>query len=105
MSSHELFEYPLRTDFSAHIISAVVANSNFPASYNETWYCFPGFPAKTKKIALSPGNPAIVTKLDEKDLHWYNWLGISHFSQINMKHPIERVKWHWCNKKLTFIKE
>ena len=26
MSSHELSEYPLRTDFSAHIISGVVAH-------------------------------------------------------------------------------
>ena len=26
--------------------------------------------------------------LDEKELGWYNWLGIAYFSQSNMKHPI-----------------
>ena len=46
--------------------------------------------------------------LDEK-LDWYNWLGIAHFSQSNIKHPIKTVKWYWwtniywtvkCLKKL-----
>ena len=36
--------------------------------------------------------------LDEKEFGWYNWLGISLFSQSNMKHPIKTLKWQWCNK-------
>ena len=41
--------------------------------------------------------------LDEKELGWYNWLDIAHFSQSNMKHPMKTVKWYWCNKKYAFI--
>ena len=41
--------------------------------------------------------------LDEMELGRYNWLGIAHFSQSNMKHPINTVKWGLGNKKLTFI--
>ena len=41
--------------------------------------------------------------LEEKELGWYNGLGISHFSQRNMKHPIKTVKLYWYNKKITFI--
>ena len=37
MSSHELFEYLLRTDFSAHIISAVVALFVTIFEFNVCW--------------------------------------------------------------------
>ena len=40
--------------------------------------------------------------LDEKKLGC-NLLGIAHFSQGNMKHPMKTVKWYWYNKKTTFI--
>ena len=29
--------------------------------------------------------------LDEKELGWYNWLGIAHFSRSTMKHPIKTI--------------
>ena len=44
-------------------------NSRFPASYNEKWYCFPIFPAKTIKIAFFPANPAIATTLSKDHLY------------------------------------
>ena len=37
MSSHELFEYPLRTDFSAHIILAVVVLFVTIFEFNVCW--------------------------------------------------------------------
>ena len=37
------------------------------------------------------------------ELGWYNWLGIAHFSQSNMKHPMKAVKWYLYKKKSTFI--
>ena len=44
-----------------------------------------------------------VKSLDEKELDWYNWLGIAHFNRSNMKHPIKTVKWYWCSKNLHLL--
>ena len=58
---------------------------------------------KVKKIWVCMITTSKAKSLEEKELGWYNWLGISHFSQRNMKHAFKTVKLYWCNKKLTFI--
>ena len=48
MSSHELFGYPLRTDFSAHIISASVALFVTIFEFNVWWVGVDGCWAKVE---------------------------------------------------------
>ena len=53
-------------------------NCNTVQNVEKEWVCI---------IITSKAKP-----LDEKELGWYNWLDISHFSQNNIKHPMKTVK-------------
>ena len=53
-------------------------NCNTVQNVEKEWVCI---------IITSKANP-----LDEKELGWYNWLDITHFSQNNIKYPMKTVK-------------
>ena len=71
-------------------------------SYSEIRGCKCNTLQKVNKEWICIITTSKAKSLDGKKLSC-NWLGIAHFSQGNMKHPMKTVKWYLYNKKTTFI--
>ena len=77
-------------------------NSSFPASYNEKWYCFPVFPAKTKNDIFSSkssncNNPVmmivIITSNNKHDWTPLKYLNVYYHNrtQKQLWHLFDRI--------------